>query len=122
MSVSLKVLNWILAPGLSEARAWLLASGLELTVYVALLFHSGGGRSLRLGQGLQAGRWKEIELKTNHGPEHTPFIKMPLKYPWVSVNAFQALSGRRSIGFPGFGLEGKVISGCVLSGRLSRII
>lgn len=37
-------------PGLSEAWAWLLASGLGLTVYVALLFHSGGRRSLRMGQ------------------------------------------------------------------------
>lgn len=88
MSVSLKVLRWILAPGLSEAWARLLASGLGVTVYVALLFHSGGCRSLRLGQRLQAGRWQEIELKTNQGPEHTPFIKMPLKYPWVSINAF----------------------------------
>lgn len=50
--------------------------------------HCRGGKPLILRQREQAERWQEIELKSKHGPEHMPFIKMSTK---ISMSVWECL-------------------------------
>lgn len=79
--------------------------------------HCRGGKPLRLGQGVQAERWQEIELKSKHRPEHMTFIKMSTKISKTFWECLLGLKWKKFYRFSWFLLGRKIpLRLCVLGG------